>query len=770
MSTDRQWLQLAVEHHQAGRLQQAHEIYGQILQADPSNTYALRYLGLMAQQLGNHEQAVELIEKAHRSGRPDAQSLNTLGLAHAGAGRFREAKRCFTKALGMKPDYAQAHCNLGTTLRALGQLKEAEPSYRRALALDPRSAEVHYNLGNLHMELSRPSEAQQHFHQALALRPDYVEAHNNLGNALVQLGRLEEAERCFRSAISLQPNYAQAHHNLGNLLKDIGRPQEAEQSYRAALAVDPHRFETRVSLGNVLHVLGRFEEAVACHREALALRPDAAAAHYNLGNSLASLDRWQEAAASYAKAITLEPNFAAARWALTMIQLPSVYESESQPMERRSAFAEQLDALAQWVGANASVDGASALVQQPFHLAYQEENNRDLLTKYGQLCGTVMERWRAKERLVTAAPRKATTVRFGIVSAHLHSHSVWHALLKGWLQHLDRDRVELHLFHLGLSDQETEFAKAQAAYFLQGAHSLREWAQAILGQQLDVLAFPEIGMHTLAAQLASLRLAPVQLASWGHPETSGIPTLDYYISADAFEPPEADQYYTEKLVRLPNLGCFYERYGTAPALPDLAAMGIAEGEPLLLCCGTPFKYLPSYDRVLIAIAKELGACRFVFFADPHFPTSARLRRRLELSFERAQLDFTRHVVFVPWQPRAEFYGLMSRADVFLDTVGFSGFNTAMQAVECGLPIVTLEGQFMRGRFGGAILKRMQLDELVAACESEYVGLAVKLARDADYRRQLRTRIESSREILYADKAAIRAFEDFLTTVGRRQGP
>jgi protein O-GlcNAc transferase len=763
LSADRQWLQLAVEHHQAGRLQQAHEIYGQILQADPNNTYALRYLGLMAQQLGHHDQAVELIEKAHRSGRPDAQSLNTLGMAHAGAGRFREAKRCFTKALGMKADYADAHGNLASTLRALGQLKDAEPSYRRALALDPRSADVHYNLGNLLMELGRHAEAEQHFQRALALRPDYVQAHNNLGSALLQLARPEEAERCFRAAISLQPNYAQAHHNLGNLLKDIRRLEEAEQSYRAALALDPHSFESKVSLGNVLHGLARFEEAVASHREALALRPDDAPAHYNLGNSLASLDRCEEAAASYTKAIVLEPNFGAARWALAMVQLPSLYETESQPKERRIAFARELDALGQWIDANPSADGASTFVQQPFHLAYQEENNRDLLAKYGELCRTVMERWRGKQRLASTQAPRGKTVKFGIVSAHIHAHSVWQAILKGWVQHLDRDRVELHLFHLGLNDQETEVAKAQAAYFFQGAHSLREWAGAILDQQLDVLAFPEIGMHTLAAQLASLRLAPVQLASWGHPETSGIPTVDYYISADAFEPADADQCYTEQLVRLPNLGCFYEPYGTTPVLPDLAAMGIPEDEPVLLCCGTPFKYLPSYDRLLTAIAKELGECRFVFFTDNAFPSWQKLRRRLELAFDRARLDFKRYVVFVPWQPQAEFYGLMTRADVFLDTVGFSGFNTAMQAVECGLPIVAMEGRFMRGRFGSAILKRMGLDELVATSEPAYVELAVKLARDPEYRGRIRREIETARQILYADKAPVSALQEFLVS-------
>lgn len=766
MSTDRQWLELAVAHHQAGRLREAHELYGQVLQADPENTHALRYLGLMAQQLGNHEQAIELIEKAHRHGRPDPQSLNTLGMAHAGAGRFREAKRCFAKALGLKADYADAHGNLASTLRALGQLKEAEPSYRRALALDPRSAEAHYNLGNLLIELRRPAEALAQFEQALALRPDYVEAHNNMGSALLQLGRTDEAERCFRSAISLQPAYAQAHHNLGTLLQDLRRLDEAEQSYRAALATAPQVFETATSLGNVLHNLGRFEEALACHGDAIALRPDAAQAHYNRGNSLASLDRWEQAGASYARAIQLDPAFGAARWALAMAQLPSVYDNASQVAERRAAFARQLDELSAWVGSTPSA-AEDALIQQPFHLAYQHEDNRELLAKYGKLCTTVMGRWGQRQKLTSAPARKTGPMRLGIVSAHIHGHSVWHAILKGWVRHLDRERVELHLFHLGLSDEETEFAKAKAAYFLQGSHGLRQWVDAIRQQELDALAFPEIGMHTLAAQIASLRLAPVQIASWGHPETTGIPTLDYYVSAEDFEPPDAGRYYTEKLVPLPHLGSFYEPYGTAPEAPDLAALGIPEKEPLFLCPGTPFKYLPSYDGLITAIARQLGACRFVFFIDERIPYSSKLRRRLELAFEQAGLAPQRYLVFIPWQSRARFYGLLSRAHAYLDTVGFSGFNSAMQAVECGLPIVALEGRFMRGRFGSAILRRMALDELVATSDAEYVSLAVRLGRDEEYREQMRRQIQARRQPLYGDTAPIAALQDFLTSTYSR---
>ena len=158
----------------------------------------------------------------------------------------------------------------------------------------------------------------------------------------------------------------------------------------------------------------------------------------------------------------------------------------------------------------------------------------------------------------------------------------------------------------------------------------------------------------------------------------------------------------------------------------------------------------------------------IFFIQQPQYLSEKLRERLAGAFARAGLDFERCVAFIPKQPRPAFYGLMKRADVFLDTIGFSGFNTAMQAVECGLPVVTREGRFMRGRFASGILKRIGLQELVAATDEHYVELAVRLAREGGYRDEIRARIAASRDVLYEDAAPVRALEEFLMgAAGRR---
>jgi predicted O-linked N-acetylglucosamine transferase (SPINDLY family) len=180
---------------------------------------------------------------------------------------------------------------------------------------------------------------------------------------------------------------------------------------------------------------------------------------------------------------------------------------------------------------------------------------------------------------------------------------------------------------------------------------------------------------------------------------------------------------------------------------------------VLICPGTPFKYAPEHDRLLVEIARRLGRCRLVFFTYRVPALSEKLRLRLARAFGAA--DFERFVSFVPWQAKPQFHGWLEAADVYLDTVGFSGFNSALQAIECGLPVVTREGRFMRGRLASGILKRLGLGELVAQTDDEYVEAAVRLAREPAYRKHISAEIAKRRGVLFNDRSPIDALEDLL---------
>ena len=593
--------------------------------------------------------------------------------------------------------------------------------------------------------------------------PDSAQACFQLGTELAQAGRLDEAIAALRRAVELEPAHAAAHHNLGSACRDRGERKAALAQYREAARLDPRFVEAHYSIGLMLVEEREFEQALPSLARAAELDPRYAEARFQAGNAHMGLGNWQAALAEFKAAFAARPDYAEARWARAMSHLPAVYGPGVDPAERRRAFAAELKALRKWFDATRRPDAYLAVgVHQPFYLAYQEALNRDLLAEYGALCAGQMERWQARAGLAPPAKRAPGRAKVGIVSAHFFDHSVWTALVRGWVERLGAS-AELHLFHLGSGeDAQTSFARERSAKFHSGWRAFDQWARLIHGSGLDLLIYPEIGMDATTAKLAAMRLAPAQAASWGHPETTGLPTIDYYLSAQALEAPDAQSNYTEKLVVLPNLGANLLPGKDEPG--EFTALRPAKDELVLVCPGTAFKYAPQHDAVLAQIARRVPAARFVFFRSRPEPLAEKLRERLREAFRRADADFERHVHFVPWQTRGAFRALMRRADLYLDTIGFSGFNTAVQALECGLPIVTCEGRFLRGRLASGPLRHLGLDELVAATPQAYVELAAALANDPARRQDLRRRIEASRDRLFRDPAPLDALERFVASV------
>ncbi len=275
-------LQAALAHHQAGRLQEAAQLYRDALRAEPGNSDALHLLGVAEHQLGRHAEAIELIEKAIGldAARPDFH--NNLGEAQRSLGRVAEAERSYRAALAVDPDFAAAYANLGNALLAQDRLRESAKSLRRAVALAPGNAQFHHNLAVALHGLERLHEAEQSARLALALMPEMAEALSVLAIVLLELGRPDEAEKSCREALALKPDFAEAHNILGNTLRELKRLVEAERSFRRSLALKPGFAETHNHLAVVLFALGRMDEAEQSYRKAIALKPDYTEAHVNL--------------------------------------------------------------------------------------------------------------------------------------------------------------------------------------------------------------------------------------------------------------------------------------------------------------------------------------------------------------------------------------------------------------------------------------------------------------------------------------------------------
>ena len=264
---------IALQHHQAGGLQQAEAVYRKILQADPDHPDALHFLGMLAHQLGQSETAVQLINHAIRSNPSNPVFHINLGTIFPTLNKVEEALACFRRALALNPDFAEAHASMGNVLQDQGRLDEALACYRRAISCRPDFAEAHNNLGTALQEQGNLEGALACYRRALSCRPDFAQAHYNIGNLLQAQGKLDDALLCHRQAISCKPDYAEAHYHLGKLLEERGELEEALSRYRQALSLNSGYAEAHSSLGSLLLQQGQLDEAEAELANALELDP-----------------------------------------------------------------------------------------------------------------------------------------------------------------------------------------------------------------------------------------------------------------------------------------------------------------------------------------------------------------------------------------------------------------------------------------------------------------------------------------------------------------
>jgi protein O-GlcNAc transferase len=397
-----------------------------------------------------------------------------------------------------------------------------------------------------------------------------------------------------------------------------------------------------------------------------------------------------------------------------------------------------------------------------FYLPYQGQKDLELQIKYGALAHRIMAanypEWAVKRAMPTAA--EGGKIRVGYVSAYFFHHSVGNMYL-GNFRYADNRRFELYCYNIG---DRSDYTSAQFRHYTDKYHhvinDLEGICKQIIADRLHVLVFPDIGMHPQITQMAALRLAPVQCNSWGNPVTCGIPTVDYYLSGDLMEPEGAQGHYSERLIRLPNIGIAYPKADAPVKRKGREAFGIRADSVAYLSCQSLYKYLPRYDHIFPEIAQRVPDAQFVFLSHPNIELTAKFGRRLKRSFARYNLDSEKFCVVVPRLKYLDYMNVHSVSDIYLDTLAWSGANTTLETVACGLPVVTLPGEFMRGRHSYAILKMLGVEDTIAENESEYIRLAVDLGLRPEWRKALARRIRNNLNQLYDDKSSVAALEEF----------
>lgn len=665
-----------------------------------------------------------------------------------------------------KEDYQMALLLRAEAHEALRDLVKAIADMREAVGRVPQDARLRNRLGILLVDNGEIPGAIEAFAAAVALDPSHARAWNNLGNALRTAGRLTEAMAALQRAVRIQPDYAIAWGNLGTVQRDLGDDSQAEASLRRALSFAPDNRSVVVALAGMLRAQGRIDEAAELFGRAAGLAKPDAAVLVLLAGTLAERDDLDGAGRAYRAARVATPRSlrAALGDALT---LPMIYRDVSDLTRFRSGFDRGLRRLENdiemLVRGRRFHDVIDELRWTNFLLAYQGEDDRSLQERYAgvvhRAVAAVGAEWLEAPRRSMAGPR----IRVGFASAFFNDGTVGR-YFRAWIATLDRGRFEVYVYHL--RRDVTPFLREMTPHVdhvrtFANALTPSAIAPVVKGDDLDVLVYPELGMDGIAFALAALRLAPRQCAGWGHPVTTGHPTIDVFFSCAEMEPPGAAAHYAERLLMLPGIGTNYA-CPPSPAHAARSSLGLPEGVPLFLCPQSLFKIHPENDELLARVFVGCPRARLVVFEGRHPALTAKFRARIAKSFERAALRLDDRMIILPQCDHESYMRVNLACDAMLDTLHWSGGNTTLDAMACGLPVVALPGRFMRGRQSAAMLCLVGVGELVARDDDHYVQISQRLAEDTAWRDELRVRIRDGLGGIFGDPMPVQVLGDALS--------
>jgi predicted O-linked N-acetylglucosamine transferase (SPINDLY family) len=670
-------------------------------------------------------------------------------------GRQELAVEAARVVVTLAPGAAMAHYTLGRALKSTGDLTGAVEAYLRALSLDAGNADFRTSLGIALRASGRVEAAIEQYRIVLRLQPGHLEATRNLSNALQAMGRGEEA-RVF--GVIANPELTREfnrHLREGLELLNRDEPGPALGELMDAHRMDPQSALVHVGLASVYAKLHEPNLAVTHADRAAQLDPsldDAIRLCCEFSITYGLADR----APGYFERARLLNDVPERRVAATMI-VPAISASVAEIESTRTRVEGALDELLldpPRIERPELTEPASS-----FFLAYHGENNRRLLMKRGSLylAANPALGWMAPH---CREPRECRgRIKVGLISRFLGDHSIGKTT-QGFVYELPRDRFEVFVLRIPpfQSDALAAQIDARADRVVRLARDLAQNRELIAGLELDVLFYQDIGMEAYSLLLAFARLAPVQCVSFGHPDTTGIPAMDYFVSNDAFEPEGAEEHYSEQLFLLRDLPtlAYYLRPKRPARLAARHSFGLPEDATLYVCPQTLFKLHPEFDAVLASILRRDPKGLVVLIKGYLDLWTEKLRQRFHL----AMPDVASRVVFLTHMPGEVFLGLLASADVILDTPHFNGMNSSLEAFAMDKPIVTMPTGLQRGRHTAAMYRKMGVLDCIAKSPEHYVDLAVRLGTDREFRRHASERISLHSHVLYEDRRVISEFERF----------
>ena len=670
----------------------AEQIYRAVLATQPRNADAMLLLGLLLHETHRNDLAVEMLRRAAGIQRNRIDIRQTLARVLQFSGRIKEAADEAREVLRLQPMDAESHYAVALLLLQMGDAAGALPSARRASELAPRNAAILVTVSRIYSALKMAGEAMIAAERAIAVDPNHADAHIDRGQLLQNQGQLDKAIGAYQTGLKLSPQNRSALNNIGACLLLKGLAADSIPWFEKAAKVVPDSPLPPNNIGAAYKELGRIDDALQYYHRSIQLDPKYADAYCNVGGAYATIAEHGKAIDACREALRVNPSFAEVGSNLLFTTLSPGNWSKQQVFEE--------------------------------HRDWARRHESPLATEV--LSASVESRPRGP---------MSRRLKIGYLSPDFREHSIRYFMEPIFVTH-DRSRFEVFAYATGRRrDEVSDRLKDEVDQW----HSVSELtdkqlAELIRSHGIDVLV--DLAGHTAENRLLvfARKPAPVQVTYLGYPTTTGMSAVDYRLTDSIADPPGADEFYTEKLVRLPQAFFVYSDDPNKPLDSTLPAdrNGIFTFGSFNSFTKINDETLDAWADILLAVPNS----RLLMKARPVDNPSTRQKL---LSFFSARGISSDRLDFRPWLSMPEHIQLLGTGvDLMLDTFPYNGHTTTCQALWMGVPVVTRSGDSFRSRVGHTIMQHMNLMELVAGSWQEYHDIAVGMAADLPKLRNLRS--------------------------------
>ena len=394
-----------------------------------------------------------------------------------------------------------------------------------------------------------------------------------------------------------------------------------------------------------------------------------------------------------------------------------------------------------------------------FNLSYNQYDNLDINKKCVNFFKKIYPQLNKVHQLKNIPTNK---IRIGFVSDYLTDHTIG-KLYKGIILNLDKNKFDIKVFHTTKTKKGAIYQDLIDAeknnqinnFILPTKFEQRQ--KMILSENLDILFYPEIGLSLELYYLSFIRLATYQITSWGHPETTGIDTLDYFLTSKLIESQNSNKKFSEKLLYADFLPMYYY----TPVIKEKLDVNILSKNNIYSCPQTLFKIHPEFDIVLGKILEEDKKAKIYFIKDSDNVYYKKLLNRFKKN-KKINLDRIEFISGLSWE---DYINHCGKASVLLDPFYFSAGNSFYEAMFYGTPTITKPTKYTKSRLVLGAYNQMEIENApVVNNVDDYIGKAVEIANDKDLYDIKEYYREQAKKNLYENQFIISNLEEIFLKI------